>query len=134
VEASSNSTESESVDERSTGSTETSSPVIKVYGSFKAMEAALEAVLEATLELETTEAEGWINPYGAEVKSKAKGIMEKDAPVSNTMGSIGTELEAVGAVAEATTVGATTVPTVAGTTEGVVVLGMSPIPIRVSNR
>jgi len=88
VEANSKvSTKLVSVDERSTGSTETetSSPVIKVYGSIKAMEAVLEVTLEATLE--TTEAEDWSNPDGVGVrKSEAKGIIEKDAPVSNTIG------------------------------------------------
>jgi len=60
--------------------------------------------MEGTLELEATEVEAeWINPYGAGIKSKEKGVSGNDAPVSNTIGSIragsrfgwrvGTELE-----------------------------------------
>ena len=105
------STESESKakrsgDERSIGSTETSSPVIKVYGSLERV------ALEATLE--TTEAADRINPNGA-IKSDLNGMSEKDAPVSRTIGrvgAVGTESEIVvvvtvrGLTVEATTVGA----------------------------
>jgi len=61
-------------DERSVAS----SPVIKVYGS-TGVEVAL-----------TTEVADQINPNGApERKSDLNGVSKKEAPVSNTMGSVG---------------------------------------------
>jgi len=74
------------------------------------------------------------------MKSEGKGIMEKDAPVSKTIGRVGarfgwrvgTELEVVVAV-EAETTGVGVVLTVAVTTE-VVGVGEWRSPIRESNR
>ena len=73
-----------SVDERSIASTETSSPVIKACGS-TGVDGALEATLEAT---ETADR---ISPHGAwsKAKSEGNGVSEKEAPVSNTIGSVG---------------------------------------------
>jgi len=85
-------------DERST---ETSSPVIRVYGS---------TGVEARA-LETTEIGDRINPYGAWVtgrKSEAKGV-KKEAPVSNTTGGVGAETKFGWNVTESEGVAATTV-------------------------
>jgi len=64
--------------------------VIKVYGSTG--EETLTLKTELTWELETTEVGDRINPYGAWAtgrKSEANGVLEKEAPVSKTMGSVG---------------------------------------------
>jgi len=139
--------ESESImvsgDERSNGSTEMSSPVIKVYGSTGA-----EASLEVRA-LETTKMGDRNSPYGAWVtgkKSEAKGVLEMEAPVSNTIGTkfgwrvetesetgvaVGTESTAADAVVTESTVEATTV-VVGLATEvdgGVKVVGASPMSV-----
>jgi len=119
-----------------------SSPVIKVYGSTGVDVVGVETeAMEATLDLEVTEAADRISPNGAWIKSEAKGIIEKDAPVSNTIGRVGARVGptdvGVGteAEAEATTVGAT----VGGTAVAVGVAEakvstVGPAPIRETSR